>query len=141
MTSKLKMEFCLIKVIYFIALVCLTTKFFRQIERCQDIIEHQQLICDYIYGGKKYGFFLTRNFSVKLKDYVKISGRADVKYICELWQKYGLKFKKAMGNEGLHTKKPHFFERNTIRIVFFCESQPRQQHTKILFLTFFKKKK
>ena len=34
--------------------------------------------------------------------------------------------KKAMGNEGLHTKKPHFFERNTIRIVFFCESQPRQ---------------
>ena len=91
---------------------------------------HRTSIVDlrlYIWRQKIWIFFDAKFFrEVKLKDYVKISRRADVKYICELWQKYGLKFKKAMGNEGLHTKKPHFFERNTIRIVFFCESQPRQ---------------
>ena len=122
MTSKLKMEFCLIKVIYFIALVCLTTKFFRQIERCQDIIEHQQLICDYIYGGKKYGFFLTRNFSVKLKDYVKISRRADVKYICELWQKYGLKFQKMLQGMKDYILRSHTFLKEIQYVLYFFVS-------------------
>ena len=49
--------------------------------------------------------------------------------------------KKAMGNEGLHTKKPHFFERNTIRIVFFCDSTTTSIAHKNSIFNFLKKEK
>ena len=65
-------------------------------------------------------FFDAKFFrEVKLKDYVKISRRVDVIYICELWQKYGLKFQKKLWGMKDYILRSHTFLKEIQYVLYF----------------------
>ena len=129
MTSKLKMEFCLIKIQshIFHGFSLLDDKIFPSNWKMSR--HHRTSIVDlrlYIWRQKIWIFFdakFFREIERLCQDFKKSWCQIYLWIVAKIWIEIS---KKAMGNEGLHTKKPHFFERNTIRIVFFCDSQPRQ---------------